>query len=268
VRKPALSPQQGDDGGEAGASGLPRVMPVTRGGRLLPLLLAVMVAAGCTALGFWQLERATQKAAWLEAHQAAVDSPQLLPLASALAQPATQPRRVEGRVEVPSELPWLLLDNQRRGAVIGVRAYRIAHVPDAMPARALLLEYGWLPLPPDRTLPSMPVPDTAPTLTGLLLPAPSAGLRLGSNPPAQAQAAPLLVAYIDTAELAAQLGIPLHATVLRPDPEAAFGFQRDREALPNTLPPEKHYGYAFQWFGLAVTVVVITLVLLLRKRPL
>jgi surfeit locus 1 family protein len=240
-------------------------MPVRRG-RLLPVALAVVVAAGCTALGFWQLDRGAQKAAWLEAHQTALDSSQRLPLASALELPSALPRRVEGRLEVPAELPWLLLDNQRRGARIGVRAYRVAQVPGT--ERALLLEYGWLPLPPDRTLPSLPVPDPSPLLTGLLLPAPSAGLRLGSNPPARAQPAPLLVAYIDTAELATQLGVPLGASVLRPDPDLAFGFERDREALPNTLPPEKHYGYALQWFGLAATVVVITLVLLLRRRPL
>jgi surfeit locus 1 family protein len=267
VRKPSLSPHLRDGGSKGKAQPRPQARPVRRG-RLLPLLLAVLVAAGCTALGLWQIDRAAQKTAWLEVYQAALDSTHLLPLASALDDSAALPRRVEGRVEVAEELPWLLLDNQRRGANIGVRAYRVAFIAGAAPARALLLEYGWLPLPPDRTLPSLPAPDRSLQLTGLLLPAPSAGLRLGNNPPARAQVAPLLVAYIDTAELATQLGIPLHASVLRPDPDPSFGFERDREALPNTLPPEKHYGYAFQWFGLAATVVIITLVLLLRRRPL
>jgi surfeit locus 1 family protein len=236
-------------------------------GRLLPVLLAIVVAAGCTALGFWQLDRAGQKSAWLQAYQSALDSQQL-PIADALAEPSAMPRRVEARLTIPAELPWLLLDNQRRGARVGVRAYRVATVPGAPRDTALLVEYGWLPLPPDRTLPTLPPPPPAVQQVGLLLPAPSAGLRLGRNPPAREQAAPVLLAYLDTAELSEQLGLALEARVLRPDPDPAFGFERDAEALPNTLPPEKHRGYALQWFGLATTVVVITLVLLIRKRPL
>ena len=35
--------------------------------------------------------------------------------------------------------------------------------------------------------------------------------------------------------------------------------------LPNTLPPEKHRGYAVQWFALALAVLVTALVLTFRK---
>ena len=38
---------------------------------------------------------------------------------------------------------------------------------------------------------------------------------------------------------------------------------RDR---PNTLTPERHLGYAVQWFGLALTVFVIAVVLTVRRR--
>ena len=41
---------------------------------------------------------------------------------------------------------------------------------------------------------------------------------------------------------------------------------RDLDLLPNTLPPEKHRGYAFQWAALASAVLVIALVLGLRRR--
>ena len=45
--------------------------------------------------------------------------------------------------------------------------------------------------------------------------------------------------------------------------------ERDLEILPNTLTPERHLGYAVQWFGLALAVLAVALVLTLRarKRP-
>ena len=41
----------------------------------------------------------------------------------------------------------------------------------------------------------------------------------------------------------------------------------DLALLSNTLPPEKHRGYAIQWFGLALATLVILIVLNLRRRP-
>ena len=42
--------------------------------------------------------------------------------------------------------------------------------------------------------------------------------------------------------------------------------KRDLDILPNTITPERHLGYAVQWFGLALTVLVIAIVLSLRSR--
>ena len=56
------------------------------------------------------------------------------------------------------------------------------------------------------------------------------------------------------------------AFLLRLDPALPIGHARDLELLPNTLPPEKHRGYAIQWFGLAIATFVIIVVLNLRRR--
>jgi len=53
---------------------------------------------------------------------------------------------------------------------------------------------------------------------------------------------------------------------LRLDPSMAIGYARDLELLPNTLPPDRHLGYAVQWFALAAAVLVIALVLTVRRR--
>ena len=54
--------------------------------------------------------------------------------------------------------------------------------------------------------------------------------------------------------------------VLRLDPDLPMGYARDLEVLANTLPPERHLGYAVQWFALSAAVLVIALLLTLRAR--
>lgn len=67
--------------------------------------------------------------------------------------------------------------------------------------------------------------------------------------------------------LARALGVQsLPDRVLRLDPSLPFGDERDLDLLPNTLPPQRHLGYAVQWFGLALTVLVVALVLEWRRR--
>ena len=48
------------------------------------------------------------------------------------------------------------------------------------------------------------------------------------------------------------IGPSLAPRVLQLDPALPLGYARDLDMLPNTLPPERHLGYAVQWFGLAL----------------
>ena len=54
--------------------------------------------------------------------------------------------------------------------------------------------------------------------------------------------------------------------VLRLDPDLPIGYARDLDLLPNTLPPERHLGYAVQWFALALAMLVIAALLTWRLR--
>ena len=110
----------------------------------------------------------------------------------------------------------------------------------------------------------MPEGDVA--VRGLLAPPPSPGLRLGTGIAPAGEAWLLTRVEPDAIAAAAGLDRPLAPRVLRLDPALPFGHARDLEVLPNTLPPERHVGYAVQWFGLAATVLVVALVLTLRRR--
>ncbi|MDN5783013.1 MAG: SURF1 family protein, partial [Luteimonas sp.] len=77
----------------------------------------------------------------------------------------------------------------------------------------------------------------------------------------------ILATGLDAPGLRTQLRQPgLAPRVLKLDPAAPLGYARDLDVLPNTLPPERHLGYAVQWFALAAAVLVIALLLTFRKR--
>ena len=225
--------------------------------------LALLAAGGFALLGFWQADRAVQKQRWLDGYAAAlVAAP--IDLSQALAMPSRQlPVRVAGDFTLqPRSL--LFLDGQQREGRVGVRAYVLAD-SDAS-AAPLLIELGWLAFGPDRSLPDIDVAGAHQHLQGLLLPWPAQGLRLGENQWAGTVPAPLL-AYLDRDEIGRATGHLPYDGVLRPDPGLNLGAAvRDAVALPNTLAPEQHRGYALQWWGLAATVVVTYLILAFRRR--
>lgn len=229
-----------------------------------PVLLwafALLAMCGFASLGVWQLGRADIKRAMLaDAHRAV--SARVPQPASVIADPARADAydwvEISGRF---LDAPAVLLDNQQQAGRVGVRAYR-AFETEA--GARLLVDLGWVALPPDRALPQVPRDAATHELRGLLLPPPGSGLHLGEPQP-QADGS-LLATRLEPGAIARALRLPgLAQRVLRPEPEAGFGYQRDFDILPNTLPPEKHIGYAVQWFALALAVLVTAVLLSVRR---
>ena len=233
-------------------------------------LFAIAAFALFARLGAWQLERRGEKQAMLDSVAGVLADRTPQPLAARVADvlPSTDGKVAQQYAWVAGQgtfldAPAVLLDNQQRDGKVGVRAYR-AFLPEG--ARLpVLVELGWRPLPGDRTMPATPRPGGTVTLEGLLLPPPSPGLAAAAIAP-QADGS-LLATGLRLPDVAAALGLPaLAPRVLRPDPAMPIGYARDLDILPNTLPPEKHLGYAVQWFGLAAAVLVTTLLLAWRAR--
>lgn len=225
--------------------------------------LALLTIAAFTGLGVWQLDRMRQKQAMLDAAQSVLAARVEKPLSM-----ATDPTRTRdydwasGDGEF-ADAAAVLLDNQQHDGRSGVRAYRV-FVPAARGAAPLLVELGWLPLPGNRRMPQISRPHGRLQLAGLLAPPPAHGI---ATAPAVAQAdGTLLAMSLDASNLPQALAQPrLAPRVLRLDPDNPLGYARDLDVLPNTLPPERHLGYAVQWFGLALAVLVTALVLTFRK---
>lgn len=225
------------------------------------LLAGLLLASGFAALGRWQLQRGVEKQRMLD--QVAVATAGGETLALSVAGKAGGYARAAGAGRFLAG-PVLLLDNQRRGPTVGVRVLAPFR---SVGGTVLLVDLGWLALPGDRQLPEVALPTGELTLSGLLTPPPSAGLALG---PASTPAGPgrLLLTRVDLDALSASLGLPLAPRILRLDPALPLGYARDLDVLPNTLPPERHRGYALQWFGLAFTTLLLSLYFaFFRRRP-
>ena len=223
--------------------------------------LVVAGVASFSALGFWQLDRARAKQDLLVAFAGAAGQPPVsLDEARRRAAGPIHPRvRVRGRYDGAH---GYVLDDQVRDGRQGTIAYAVFEPEGG--ADALLVNRGFLartaaaahaPLPP--------LPSGDQELVGLYAPAPGSGLRLGGNAlPAQSQW-PKLTIYIDPSEIAQDLGRRVDTRVLLLDPDPASGFAR--EWTPQILPPERHQGYALQWFSFALAAIVIFIVLHWRR---
>lgn len=226
-------------------------------------LLALLVAAGLASLGRWQAQRAVEKQALLDAVATTLSERAPAPLAGQSLAAGAGYAWVAGEGEFLAA-PALMLDNQRRGAAVGVHEFRVFRPRGG---RALLVDLGWRPLPGNRALPPVQTLTADATLRGLLAPPPASGLALG---PAYVVTAPdrWLLTRIDLAALSTALNLDLAPRVLRLDPALPIGYARDLDVLPNTLPPERHRGYALQWYSLAAAVIIIALILTFRRpRP-
>jgi surfeit locus 1 family protein len=233
------------------------------------LVLTLAGVALFARLGVWQYERMLEKQATLDAATTILAARKPVSLLQA-ADPvrAGEYDWAAGGGAFADTEP-LLLDNQIRHGRAGVRVYRQFHPDDASPQTrpdsALLIDLGWVPLPADRALPKLQLPVLSHVeVRGLLAPPPSMGMSLGAG-----------IEHRDHAWLLTRMDLPaightassrpLSPRVLRLDPALPIGYERDLDVLPNTLPPERHLGYAVQWFALALAALAIFVILHWRK---
>ena len=94
---------------------------------------------------------------------------------------------------------------------------------------------------------------------------PAIGIRLG-NATFVRGAEPPRLAYLDLPALRAAMGVELFDGVLEPDPGASYALGPPRSAGSDPMPPERHRGYAVQWFGLAFAVLATAGWLLWTRR--
>ncbi|WP_457282215.1 SURF1 family protein [Polaromonas sp. P5_D5] len=215
------------------------------------LTVAALVVAGTTfSLGQWQLRRAAQK----EALQAAVDSKGRLPALDVRSLLASQ--NLADDIHRPAMLKgsWraehtVYLDNRPMSGKTGFLVVTPLLLEGSQ--QAILVQRGWVPRNfADRTrLPDVSTPPGIVTVEGRMAPPPS---RLYEF---QGTESGRIRQNLDLPAFRAQTGLPLLDVSLLQTGAPSEGLLREW-AAPN-LGVDKHYGYAFQWFGLCGLVVLL-----------
>lgn len=227
------------------------IRPSAASSLVLGLLLASFLW-----LGQWQMQRA----AWKQDRQARyAAAPVVSDLESPLARETYSRLRIAGRFDSERHV---LMDNRIHQGRPGVHVLS-PFTTDA--GRTLLVNRGWLPMSADRqSLPAVPVYEKILEVDGHLEPLRVAGMALGAPDQMQTGTWPQLVTYPALDTIAAALDTELHPLVLYLAPESAGGFA-GRDWNPFPMGPEKHRGYALQWFILA-GACLIAWVILGRQR--
>lgn len=225
-------------------------------------LLLLAGLAAFLGLARWQWGRAQEKEQLLASYAAAEHAGlrQFATLPDPL--PAEEYPRVAVRGRyVPSRGYWL--DQQIHESRVGRRAIAVFEPQGS--TRRLLVDLGWVPAPAGQAAPVWPqLPLTEVELHGIYAPAPGGGLRVGGDALPRQANWPKLTLFVDGAAIAQDLGAAVAPRLLLLDADPASGFVRSW--TPAVMPPEKHRGYALQWFSFAVAAVVIFVVLHWRKK--
>lgn len=227
---------------------------------LLPMAAAGVLVVLFVSLGVWQLHRAQEKQAYL-AEMAAREHEAPVPLPVGLHDPEDwRYRRVlaEGRYDPSMQF---LLDNQVLDGRVGYRVLtplRIEGRPEAV-----LVDRGWVPAAADRReLPEVGVNDGWRRILGTVYVPYGRGFRLGPVTD-ESVVWPRRIQYLDFEALERMLPYPLAPYVIRLDPAQPAGFTRRWPTAP--FSPDRHLGYAVQWFALAAAVLAIGLAYGLRR---
>ncbi len=216
--------------------------------RALALLTGLAFCVLFLGLGRWQLQRAEFKAALAAAH-AAAGSAQPLP-------PSADAAHYDGaRVVVSGK--WLIdrtvwIDNRTHAGRAGVHVLTPLALADGS---WLFVNRGWAPMPGDRRqlpLPSLPS-GAAQALIGVAVQPATGGYTLAGG-----DARDALWSRIDVAQMQRWAGAAkVYPLVLQLESNVGDGLVR--EWAPPAFGPEKHRGYALQWFLLAALTAGLTL---------
>lgn len=201
-------------------------------------------------LGFWQVSRGQQQATF-EVHQQQMRQRRPVPLSEIRCQAQDcdlRPVSLQGELE-PIRI-WR--DNRTWRGQAGYELLVPMSV-EAIDADAVLVNLGWVAAGQRRSqLPQVELPEGQHYLTGQMAPLQPPAKVFG--PALERVESGLRVQHVDLEALAEALDLELYPRVVVADPGSpgvqTWNFQAAR------MTAARHYGYATQWFGLALVLVV------------
>lgn len=223
------------------------------------LLITLAFVSLFIKLGFWQLHRAEEKRILqqqftLRLHSQAI-SLDLLPKNQDW---HFYPVTLQGHYDNAHSI---LLDNKIHDHQVGYEV--LTPFIDDKHVSPVLINRGWIPQGRNRqSLPVISSVDGRQEISGWVYVPAGKAFTLGQMSDLR-QNWPLRVEIINIPALEKILNKPLFPYVILLSPKADSGFVRDWQ--PISMPPEKHIGYAVQWFTFALVLIIIFIALNLRR---
>ena len=216
--------------------------------KYLPLLLGALVIGLTFELGQWQMRRAAEKGEIERAVMALENRPPVD--ASGVREPQEWlPVRAQGR--------WLaeatvLLDNRMHAGRPGLHVFSALQLSEG--GQVVLVKRGWVAAAPDRSqVPEVHFPDGLVTVSGVVRKVDGDGFTL-----AHEAGAGMVWQYMDLPLFRSRYGLEIEEWVLEQHDGVDDGLVREWTRPDAGI--DRHRGYAFQWYAMAFTALILMVI--------
>lgn len=228
--------------------------------KLIPTIGFILVLPFLLKLGFWQMDRAEYKQLLKQQFETrTLETPKTLAQLhqNTIEKQEYYPITLSGHYDNQHQF---LLDNRMHNHRVGFEVLT-PFIPNKG-KKVLLINRGWIPGTGDRRkLPFLKTVKGQQTVQGLMKLPPKKTFVLSHQ--INTKKWPLLIQTINLKKLGGYYHKPLYPFIVLLSPKAQHGFTREWKRI--MMPSHKHIGYAFQWFALALTLVIIYLLTNIRS---
>lgn len=224
------------------------------------MAFAIIMTPLLLSLGFWQLQRAEEKQQLID-KQSQGKTEQL----NEIDDVSNDNQGIDWSYKMVSVSGYyrstenLLLDNRTRDGVVGYEVISLFQIGDG---KVLLVNRGWVKAPSYRDQLPIIISDIAGALVGVTVKGsvyfPGNQVFTLSDEPIP-QGWPKRIQKLDINALSKELGEKMYPFTVRLSDNSQPGALQTGWKI-SQMSPDKHVGYAVQWFSLALVLVVMTFI--------
>ena len=226
---------------------------------LVPILAVLFMFPALASLGFWQLDRAEQK----EQLQAAFAEQMSAPAQALTTEQLTTAEQKYVKVTVRGKMvdgdQQFLLDNRVHKGQAGYEVLVPLLLEDG---GVLLLNRGWLPVGSSREVKPVVTTRGQVLMVEGVAALPPQRFNLGEALLVE-DSWPRVLQFEDFSAMGEVLGLKLIPRILQSSESADWAFERIWRAVEKG--PTQNYGYAMQWFALALALALIVLFVCFKR---
>ena len=205
-------------------------------------------------LGIWQLGRGNIKADIENSMNGAGDTYENLRLPILNLEGARYKNiKLYGKYDSNKQL---ILDNQVREGVVGYNVFTPFYT--ANDKKWVLVDRGWIPQGENRsTFPEISISTSKSELqiSGSVYVPYGKPYSLGGIADGEDKGWPRRIQFVDYEQIGERLGVSVEPFTMRLASSEQHGYKRNWQAA--MMSANKHYGYSFQWFAMAIAVIVL-----------